>query len=388
MLYRKMPKSGDKLSALGFGCMRFPVIDNDPQKIDKQKAAKMLLYAIDKGVNYIDTAYPYHGKSMEDAGMSEPFVGRVLKNGYREKVKLATKLPSWLIHSKKDMDQFLNKQLERLQTDYIDYYLIHSLNEDLWQLVKNHGITDFLNNAINKGKIKNAGFSFHDNSIELFKEIVDSYDWTFCQIQYNYLDEFYQAGREGLNYASDKGMGVVVMEPLRGGSMAINLPDAANQAFKNTNPDRTPADWALRWLWNQSEVSVVLSGMSTMQQVIENIKTAGEAKVGGLSDNEVSTLKKVKDILKNNENVGCTACGYCMPCPVGVNIPQNFKYLNDFYRFDDEQTRRHTKIMYMRLLTEEQKANSCIECGKCEDHCPQQILIREKLKETAATLAM
>ncbi len=308
MLYRKMPKSGDKLSALGFGCMRFPVIDNDPQNIDEQKATNMLRYAIDNGVNYIDTAYPYHGISMGDAGMSEPFVGRVLKEGYREKVKLATKLPSWLIQSHKDMDKFLDEQLERLQTDCIDYYLVHSLGIDFWQLVKSHGITDFLDRAIKDGKIKNAGFSFHDNSIELFKEIIDSYDWTFCQIQYNYLDEFYQAGKEGLQYASGKGMGVVVMEPLRGGSMAVNLPDAANHAFKNANPERTPVDWALRWLWNHPEVSVVLSGMSTMEQVLENVKTAGEAEVGALSENEVTTLNVVKDILKNKVKVGCTAC--------------------------------------------------------------------------------
>jgi len=383
-----MPKSGDIISALGFGCMRFPVIKNDPQGIDEEKATEMLQYAIDNGVNYIDTAYPYHGTSMGEAGDSEPFLGRVLKDGYRKKVKLATKLPSWLIQSHEDMDEFLNEQLERLQTDYIDYYLVHSLNVDLWQLVKDNGIIDFLRRAIQAKRIRYAGFSFHDNSIELFKEIVDSFDWVFCQIQYNYLDEFYQAGREGMKYAASKGMGVVVMEPLRGGSLADNLPDIANDVFKKANPERTPADWALRWLWNQPEISVVLSGMSTMKQVVENVKTAGEIKVGALSEQEISTLNEVKDILKNKVNVGCTACGYCLPCPVGVNIPQNLKYLNDYFRFDDEQTKRHTKIMYMRLLTDKQKASACVECGKCEEHCPQHISIREKLKETVATLSM
>lgn len=388
MLYRKIPKTGEKVSALGFGCMRFPVIDNDLSKIDKQKATEMLHFAIDNGVNYIDTAFPYHGTGMTEPGMSEPFVGEALQGAYRKKVTLATKLPSWLVQCREDMDKFLNMQLERLQTNYIDNYLIHSLNKDLWQSVKQHGVTDFLDQAIKDGRIKNAGFSYHDIGSDIFKEIVDAYDWTFCQIQYNYLDEDYQAGKEGLKYAASKGMGVIIMEPLRGGSLATQLPNEAIETFKKENAERKPVDWALRWLLNQPEVSVVLSGMSTLEQVAENLATARDAAIGSLSNGEVETLEKVKTILKNKVKVGCTACGYCMPCPVGVDIPQNFKYLNDYHRFEDMQTKMHTKIMYTRLLSEKQKGSACVECGKCEEHCPQGIPIREKLKEVDETLLM
>jgi len=388
MLYRTFPKVKDKLSTLGFGCMRLPVLDNDPTKIDEAKAGEMLVYAINNGVNYIDTAFPYHGTGMLEPGMSEPFVGKVLKKGFRNKVKLATKLPSWLVQSRTDMDRFLDLQLQRLQTDFIDFYLIHSLNKELWQSMVDKGVADFLDSAIADGRIKHAGFSFHDNSKILFKEIVDAYDWTFCQIQYNYLDEDYQAGREGLEYAVSKGLGIVVMEPLRGGSLATNLPLEAETAFRNSNSERTAVDWALRWLWNQQDVSVVLSGMSDITQVTENIKTAADFGVKTLSVSELDTVGRVKAILQNKVRVGCTACGYCMPCPVGVDIPQNFKYLNDFYRFDDAQNKRHSMIMYNRLLDEKQKAPACVECGQCEDHCPQGISISEKLKEVDSTLAM
>ncbi|MDX1285669.1 MAG: aldo/keto reductase, partial [Draconibacterium sp.] len=326
MLYREIPKTGDKVSALGFGCMRLPVIDNDQTKIDEEKSIEMLRYAIDNGVNYIDTAYPYHGTGMAVPGMSEPFVGKLLQDGYREKVKLATKLPSWLVQSREDMDKFLNQQLERLQTDCIDYYLIHSLSVDLWKLVLHNGVIEFLDKAKKDGRIKHAGFSFHDNSIELFKEIVDAYDWALCQIQYNYVDEFYQAGREGMEYAANKGLGVIVMEPLRGGSLASKLPDEAIKVFRAANPEKSPAEWSLRWIWNQPEVSVVLSGMTAFDQVIENVKVAGDTDVNSMTEVELETIKKVKSILDNRTNVDCTDCGYCMPCPSGVNIPQNFKY--------------------------------------------------------------
>ncbi|MGQ1785159.1 aldo/keto reductase [Saccharicrinis sp. GN24d3] len=388
MLYRKMPKSGDKISALGFGCMRFPVLDQDPSKIDESKATEMLHYAIEQGVNYLDTAFPYHGTGMGEPGNSEPFLGKALKGSYRKKIKLASKLPSWSIQSRKDMDKYLNLQLKRLDTDCIDYYLLHTLSVDFWANLKKLGVTDFLDQAIKDGKIKHAGFSFHDNSKTLFKEIVDAYDWTLCQIQYNYLDEHYQAGKEGMQYAANKGMGVVVMEPLRGGSLATKLPDAAVQAFQEVKPERTPAEWSLRWLWNHPEVTVILSGMNTMAHLQQNIKSANDAKANEMPGKELETIENVKSILHEKVRVGCTSCGYCMPCPVGVHIPQNFSYLNDFYRFDDKQTKSHTRIMYSRLLSDKEKASACVECGKCEEHCPQHIPIREKLKEASETLLL
>ncbi len=245
-----MPRIKEELSILGFGCMRFPILDGDVTKIDEEKSEQMLKYAIDNGVNYIDTAYPYHGATVL-GGASEPFVGRVLASGYRDKVMLATKLPCWFIEKREDMDIFLNKQLKRLQTDHIDFYLVHALNSKYWSSMVPMGIADFLDSARGDGRIRYAGFSFHDDSVDLFKEIVDAYNWDFCQIQYNYLDENYQAGKEGLEYAVEKGLGIVIMEPLKGGSLAVNMPDDAKKVFKSANPDRKPVDWALSWLWNQ-----------------------------------------------------------------------------------------------------------------------------------------
>ena len=276
MLYRKFGKTNEMVSALGFGCMRLPILPGgDQSKIDYDKATKLVRFAIDEGVNYIDTAYPYHGTGMGGGGASELFVAKALKDGYREKVKLATKLPSWLIKTREDMDKYLNEQLQRLETDSIDFYLIHALNADTWAVLKNLGISEFLDSAIKDGRIKYAGFSFHDK-LPLFKEIVDYYDWSFCQIQYNYLDENFQAGTEGLKYASKKGLGVTIMEPLRGGKLAANLPKEALDVFDKAEIKRTPVDWALSWVWNHPEVSVVLSGMNEMNQIVENIKTASE----------------------------------------------------------------------------------------------------------------
>ena len=329
MQYRIMPKTGEKLSALGFGCMRLPVIDNKQDQIDEEKAMALVRRSIDEGVNYIDTAYPYHGTGMGGGGMSEPFVARALKDGYREKVSIATKLPSWLIQSREDMDRYLNEQLERLETDCIDYYLLHTLNEDFWPNLMSLGALDFLDQAIADGRIKYAGFSYHGKSTELFKEIVDAYDWTFCQIQYNYMDENYQAGREGLEYAASKKLGVVIMEPLRGGSLALNLPEAIDDTYRNSGYDRSSVDWALRWLWNHEDVTVILSGMNEEAHLSENMAVASDALPGGMSDDENAVMTRVKTILKEKVKVGCTACGYCMPCPVGVDIPRNFAFLND-----------------------------------------------------------
>lgn len=382
MLYRTLGKTNEKVSALGFGCMRFPILDGDSTKIDEQKATEMLHYAIDHGVNYVDTAYPYHGTGMGRGGESEPFVGRALKNGYRQKVNLATKLPSWLIKTRQDMDQYLNEQLERLQTDHIDFYLVHSLNVASWENLKKLGISEFLDSAIKDGRIRYAGFSFHDK-LPLFKEIVDYYDWSFCQIQYNYLDEKFQAGKEGLEYAAAKGLGVVIMEPLRGGKIVRNLPQDVMDTFEQADVKRTPADWALRWVWNHPEVSVVLSGMSTMDNVTENIKTASQAQPNLLNKEELQIMNRVKKIFTDKVKVSCTACEYCMPCPAGVNIPRNFALYNEYSLFVTPENSSQLKNMY-HSVKETERADKCVECGKCEQHCPQAIKIRQELKNVTA----
>ena len=374
MLYRKFGKTNEMVSILGFGCMRLPLLPGgDPSKIDEVLATNLIRYAIDKGVNYIDTAYPYHGKGMGSSGQSEPFLGRVLKDGYREKVKIATKLPSWLIKTRADMDRILNEQLERLGTDSIDFYLVHALNSTLWKNVKEAGITEFLDQAILDGRIKYAGFSYHDKQ-ENFNEIVDGYDWSFCQIQYNYLDEEFQAGSKGLDYASQKGLGLTIMEPLRGGKLAINLPTDVQKVFNAAAGEKTPAEWALRWVWNHAEVSLLLSGMNSMEQVVENISIANNAHVNAFTDNEKEVIEQVKNIFRQRIKVNCTGCGYCMPCPSGVNIPGCFTYYNNYHMFGREE-------LYQRMLQPEQMASNCIECGECETHCPQSIAIREELKK-------
>lgn len=379
MLYRKYGKTNETVSALGFGCMRLPVIGGDPSRIDGEKATAMLRYAIDNGVNYIDTAYPYHGTGMANGGASEPFVAKALKDGYRERIKLATKLPSWLIKSREDMDKYLNKQLERLETDTIDFYLVHTLSSHTWPVLKAAGVADFLDQALRDGRIKHAGFSFHDR-LGLFKEIVDAYDWSFCQIQYNYLDEEYQAGKEGLEYAANKGLGIAIMEPLRGGKLAANLPSEAVRLFSEANPLRTLPEWALRWVWNHPEVSVVLSGMTTMEQVVENIKIAGQAFAHSLTTKELSAIDRVKKIYKEKMKVNCTACAYCMPCPEGVNIPGCFNVYNDYSLFGDVEGTERYKFIYNFRIGADAHASKCIACGKCESHCPQNIPIRQELK--------
>jgi len=289
MLYRKMNKAAPDLSILGFGCMRLPV--NDKGQIDEETATGMIRYAIDHGVNYIDTAYPYHN------GESEPFVGRALANGYREKVNLATKLPSWLITSREDMNKYLDEQLARLRTDHIDFYLVHGLNRPFWENLNGLGVTEFLDAAISDGRIRYAGFSFHDNTA-LFKEIIDSYDWTFTQMQYNFMDEHYQAGTAGLEYAAKKGLGIVVMEPIRGGLLARNLA-GVKEIWQKAKVRHSPAEWALRWVWNHPEVTVVLSGMSNPEQVRQNVSLARTGVAGSLTKIDLSLYAKVKKSWKN-----------------------------------------------------------------------------------------
>jgi predicted aldo/keto reductase-like oxidoreductase len=377
MLYRKFGKTNEMVSILGFGCMRLPLLPGgDPTQIDEEKAMKLIRHAIDEGVNYIDTAYPYHGTGMDKGGQSEPFIAKVLKDGYRKKVKLATKLPSWLIKTREDMDKYLNQQLQRLETDSIDFYLVHNLNTDVWNRLKDAGIDEFLDQSIKDGRIKYAGFSFHDK-IDLFKEIVEYYDWSFCQIQYNYIDENFQAGTEGLKYAAERGLGITIMEPLRGGKLVANLPEEAKSVFAKADTKRTPVDWALRWIWNHLEVSVILSGMNEMNQVVENIKTASEAAPNSLTEKELKIIDEARTIIKDKVKVSCTGCEYCMPCPSGVDIPRCFTFYNNYHMFGKEEN-------YNRFLTAKQRASNCAECGKCETHCPQGISIRQELKNVRA----
>ena len=313
MQYRPFGSLDFRVSALGFGAMRLPQKDGE---IDEAEATRMLHYAIDHGVNYVDTAYPYHG------GESEAFLGRALKGGYREKVKLATKLPSWLVQTAADFDRYLNEQLKRLDLDYVDFYLLHSLNKDFWRKLRGLDVFEWAEKARAAGRFRYLGFSFHDD-YETFKEIVDAYDWPMCQIQYNYMDVENQAGMKGLKYAAAKGMAVVIMEPLLGGKLVA--PPSPVQAIWDEAPrKRTPAAWALAWLWNQPEVSVVLSGMSTMAQVEENVALAASSRVGMLTPEELALYDRVQAAYRELVVIPCTNCRYCLPCPQGVDIPANF----------------------------------------------------------------
>ena len=376
MLYRNFTKDNLKVSALGFGCMRFPILDNDSSKIDEKEATKMLRYAIDNGVNYVDTAFPYHQEN------SEYFVGKVLKDGYREKVYLATKLPSYLIESHEDCNKYLDEQLKRLDTEYIDFYLLHALNKDRWNNLTSVDVLKFLDEAKKSGKIKYAGFSFHDD-LDVFKEIVDSYDWDFCQIQYNYLDIDYQAGEEGLKYAHEKGISVVIMEPIKGGKLS-NPSDEIAAVWDENHIKRTPSEWALKWVLNHEEVSLLLSGMSTMEHVVENIKTASETPPNSLNKKEMQLIDRVTDIYEEKIKVGCTSCEYCLPCPQEVSIPNIFQLYNDLYVFGTEE---NCKEAYEKYIENGIDASQCIECGICEGMCPQNLEIIEHLKDAHEVLS-
>jgi predicted aldo/keto reductase-like oxidoreductase len=376
MLYRLAGKTGQQLSILGFGCMRLPIIDGKAHLINKEKAQTMVDYAIRNGVNYFDTAYVYHSEVPFQAGQSEVFLGQALKQE-RRNIHLATKLPSWFVESRADMDRFLDQQLERLQTDHIDFYLVHSLTEDLWKKLSPLGITRFLDAALADGRIKHAGFSFHDET-PIFKQIVDAYDWSFCQIQYNFMDEDYQAGRAGLEYAAGKGLGVIIMEPLRGGGLAARVPEDVQAVWNKAQVKRTPAQWALRFVWNRPEVSVVLSGMSEPGQMEENVRTANEGLANSLTAEELALIQEAKAIYQARTRVNCTGCGYCLPCPHGVSIPANFLQLNNLSIYRD---RGAAEFFYFRILKEEQRASHCEECSQCVELCPQHIPIPDMLKE-------
>lgn len=371
MQYRTFGRLDWKPSALGFGAMRLPTIDGDPGRIDEAEAARMIRFAIDQGVNYVDTAYPYH------QGTSEPFLGQALLDGYREQIRLATKLPSWKIEGEGDFDRYLDEQLERLRTEHIDFYLLHGLNAGSWAKIRDFGVLRWAEGALADGRMGHLGFSFHDK-LEVFKEIVDASDsWTFCQIQYNLMDVEYQAGTRGLNYAASRGLAVVVMEPLRGGLLARNVPPAVQEMWDSAPRKRSPADWALQWVWNHPEVSVVLSGMSTMEQVKQNVASAGESGPGTLRDEELELVARVREKYRELGRIPCTDCQYCLPCPNGVNIPRVFEIYNDAKIYGDEQSAR---ISYA-WLDEGERANLCAECGECLEKCPQQIEIPDWLSK-------
>ncbi len=365
MRFRNFGRLDWKPSALGFGAMRLPTIDGDPGHIDEREATRMIRYAIDRGVNYVDTAYPYH------QGTSEPFLGRALQDGYREQIRLATKLPCWRVEGAEDFDRYLDEQLERLQTAYIDFYLLHSLNAGSWPKVRDLGVLRWAEKAIADGRSHHLGFSFHDKH-EVFKEIVDASDlWLFCQIQYNFMDIDYQAGTEGLEYAAEKGLAVVIMEPLRGGLLTNKIPPPVEELWDSAPIQRTPADWALQWVWNHPEVSVVLSGMSTMEQVKQNIASASHSGPGTLSQEDLALFDRVRDRYRALARIPCTGCQYCLPCPNGVNIPRIFEIYNDAKVYGDEQAAR----LSYSWVEEEQRADLCLECEECLEKCPQQIEI-------------
>ena len=372
MQYRS-DKYGNKISALGFGCMRFP---RRGGRIDMQETRRQILHAIDSGINYFDTAYIYPG--------SEAALGEILEeSGLRSRVNIATKLPHYLIRSRDALDKYFAEHLERLRTDQVDYYLMHMLNDvGTWDKLKAMGIAEWLEQKKASGAIGQVGFSYHGNS-DMFCRVIDAYDWDFAQIQYNYLDEHSQAGRKGLKYAAEKGIPIVIMEPLRGGSLVNSLPAQARRLFAAT--PYTPAQWSFRWLWDQEEVTCVLSGMNSMEMLNENINTACTAGPGCLAPEDRALLERVVLSIRSSMKVGCTGCGYCSPCPMGVDIPGAFAAYNTIATEGRIRAKRDY-LMNTAMRKANSAASNCIGCGRCEAHCPQGIPIRQELKNAAKAL--
>jgi predicted aldo/keto reductase-like oxidoreductase len=370
MQFRKFGRLDWEVSALGFGAMRLPIIGDKHDQIDEAEATRMLRYAIDHGVNYVDTAYPYHG------GESERFLGRALGDGYRERIRLATKMPCWNVETADDFDRLLDEQLEKLQTGHIDFYLLHSLGGRNWPKVRDLGVVRWAEGAIADGRIGYLGFSFHDE-YQVFQEIVDATDlWTFCQIQYNFRDVDHQAGTKGLRYAAGQGLAVVVMEPIRGGQLAKMVPPPVQQVWDGARQRRTPAEWCLQWVWNQPEVSVVLSGMSSMEQVEQNVESAERSGPGTLGAEELALFDRVRAKYEELCPIPCTDCRYCLPCPNGVNIPRIFEIYNDLMMYGDDG---RVNWAYNYGLDGKSRADQCIECGECLEKCPQAIEIPDWL---------
>ena len=374
MNYRN-DKYGTPLSILGFGCLRF---QKNGSRIDMEATEQQIMSAIRQGINYFDTAYVYGG--------SEAALGEILeKNNARKDVYIATKLPHYLIKSRAGLEKLFQEELRRLRTDYVDYYLMHMLTDiPTWEKLKKMGIEEWIEEKKASGQIRQVGFSYHGGS-DMFCKLVDAYDWDFCQIQYNYLDEHSQAGRKGLHHAHARGIPVIIMEPLRGGKLVTMLPEKGKQIIAAHEPHRAPAEWAFRWLWDQPEVTVVLSGMNTMEMVDENIAAASTVQVGELTDDDQAMLRRVVDAIQETMKVGCTACGYCQPCPKNVDIPGVFACYNRVY----SESRKAAVKEYMKCTAfrkDSTAASQCIGCGKCEQHCPQGIEIRRHLKDAAAVL--
>ena len=374
MHYRE-DKYGNKLSILGFGCMRF---QRKMGSIDYEKAEKQIMLAIKGGVNYFDTAYIYPG--------SEALLGEVLeKNNARKDVYIATKVPHYLVKTRKDLDKIFDEELRRLRTDHVDYYLMHMLTDiKSWERMKALGVLEWLEEKQQSGAIRQVGFSYHGNS-QMFCDLVDAYDWDFCQIQYNYMDEHTQAGRKGLNHAHAKGLPVIIMEPLRGGKLVNLLPDTAKKIMVSYSVQYTPAQWAFRWLWDQKEVTVVLSGMNTEEMVADNIQTASSVQIGELTDSDQAMLQQVVQAINAKMKVGCTGCGYCMPCPKGVDIPGTFAAYNRLYS-EGKFAGIKEYFMCTAFRKNATGASNCIGCGKCEKHCPQGVPIRQHLRDAKKQL--
>jgi len=371
MQYRPFGKLEEKVSALGFGCMRLPCLGekNESADIDEKLATKMIRSGIDRGINYLDTAYVYH------QGVGEAFVGKALMDGYRQKVLLATKLPIWSVQEPADMSKLLEEELVNLQTDCIDFYLVHCLQKHTWPAMRDVGVCEWGERMKKEGKIKHFGFSFH-SEYETFEEILDYHDWDFCQIQYNYANETVQAGTKGLKYAASKGIPVAIMEPLLGGGL-VNLPPAAQKLLDDAG--KNAVDVALNWLWDKPEIAVVLSGMSAEQHLEDNLKYAEKSGIGSLTDADHQLVKGLQEAFEAASQIPCTKCGYCMPCPQSINIPQAFEQYNDAHLF----TGNSAPTLY---TMSDVLATACVECGMCEDKCPQSIKIIDELKKVHTEL--
>ncbi|HWR10574.1 MAG TPA: aldo/keto reductase [Rectinemataceae bacterium] len=378
MNYRKLGRTGIDVSALGFGCMRLPTLGS-ADRIDEIASTSLLHEAIESGINYIDTAWFYHSTSMSQPGSSEPFVGQALKGGWRERILLATKLPQQLVVARDDMDNFLERQLERLQTERLDFYLVHALNGDAWNRMRDLGLREFLDKARERGLIRFPAFSFHGKK-EDFTRIIDEYDgWAFGQIQYNYIDADYQAGYSGLRYAAEKGLGVVVMEPLKGGRLAGNLPPGMKEVFEKRPEAWSPAEWGLRYVWNEPGVSLLLSGMGDVAQLRENLRTAEASEVNTLTPGQHAVYEEARNTMRARMKADCSACRYCQPCPMGVQIPELLAAYNKASVWDTKDP------MFTGYGQIKGKPEACVDCGQCESMCPQDLPIRGLLKEVAGT---